>query len=217
MVIFQFALVCQRVYIEYIYIHIYIYVLYIYIYIYICIIYIYLCIYKCYWVSAIPQERGWSYSVCHEAFFGISKRNAAAGCATSSVRFVAKAMSSRIERSNSKQTPQRNHEFYRNFMVQTHAFLSFLQIFCQIIPFFTSPAPTNPWVCRRFPVAVLLQHFNLGALAYVDSYQLQLFLGTYDDMNIYIYIYNIHILPSGSTWYNIYIYNISFNILPSGS
>ena len=95
-------------------------------------------------------------------------------------------MSSRIERSNSKQTPQRNHEFYRNFMVQTHAFLSFLQIFCQIIPFFTSPAPTNPWVCRRFPVAVLLQHFNLGALAYVDSYQLQLFLGTYDDMNIYI-------------------------------
>jgi hypothetical protein len=63
-------------------------------------------------------------------------------------------------------------------MVQSHAFLSFLQIFCQIIPFFTSPAPTNPWVCRRFPVAVLLQHFNLGALAYVDSYQLQLFLGT---------------------------------------
>ena len=120
-------------------------------------------------------------------------------------------MSSRIERSNSKQTPQRNHEFYRNFMVQTHAFLSFLQIFCQIIPFFTSPAPTNPWVCRRFPVAVLLQHFNLGALAYVDSYQLQLFLGTYDDMNIYI-IYT-HLTFWFNMIYNIYIISASTSYL----
>ena len=132
MVIFQFAMLVY-IYIYYVYIQ--------YIYIYVCM---YVCIYNIQMLLSQCHSIGKGMVILCMPFFGISKRNAAAGCATSSVRFVAKAMSSRIEWSNSQQTPQTNHEFYRNFMVQSHAFLRFLQIFCQIIPFFTSPAPTNP-------------------------------------------------------------------------